>query len=415
MKTKIPYLAILIALLFGCKKNETVPIPSSGPYSILDETYPLTDASKQIMDGVYQVSEGSDFFGEQVVVKWNRTNLLIACDNGKYFVLGAGRLDSVIFLDGYWRNGYSDGTGATTLMISRDKGGSQIVKGVIPPSITIVGNYGFSYNLADKELVLTWLRPFSEKVRNSKFNILAHRGGGRTSDRLPVSENSIAMINFTERLGSTGIEVDVRLTSDGIPFLYHDNDLNICLTQKGPIAGPPENYTFAQLSGFVRLIHGEQIPTLEEALTFTVDSTLLTFVYLDIKGDPGTIEKVAPIQQRMLERAAAKGRDLHIYYGIPNTDVLNELMNYPNYKSVPSLCELTVDDVRMVNAMVWAPRWTLGTQNDLVTQMHNEGRLAVCWTIDEVSWIREYVNNGLFDGLLTNYPYVVAYYKYIQQ
>jgi glycerophosphoryl diester phosphodiesterase len=89
-------------------------------------------------------------------------------------------------------------------------------------------------------------------------------------------------------------------------------------------------------------------------------------------------------------------------------------MTYPGYQSIPSLCELTVDDVRTVNSMVWAPRWTLGTQNSLVQEMHNEGRLAVCWTIDEVQWIQEYVNNGLFDGLLTNFPYVVAYYHYIQ-
>ena len=89
-------------------------------------------------------------------------------------------------------------------------------------------------------------------------------------------------------------------------------------------------------------------------------------------------------------------------------------MEYPNYQSVPSLCELSVDDVRKVNSLVWSPRWTLGTQNDLVDQMHAEGRLAVTWTIDQPPWIRDFINEGHFDGLLTNFPYVVAYYHYIR-
>lgn len=74
-----------------------------------------------------------------------------------------------------------------------------------------------------------------------------------------------------------------------------------------------------------------------------------------------------------------------------------------------------MEDVRAVNSVVWGPRWTLGTQNALVQEMHNENRLAVCWTIDQVPWIKEFINDGHFDGLLTNYPYVVAYYHYIQQ
>ena len=222
------------------------------------------------------------------------------------------------------------------------------------------------------------------------------------------------MINFTEGLGSTGIEVDVQLTSDGIPVLYHDADLNIRLTQKGPLAGDVSAYTWPQLSTFVRLIHGEKIPSLEELLTFAIDSTELRFVYLDMKSAEA-VPTVIPIQKRALQHAADKGRDIMIVMGIPTTDVLNALKAYPDYQNVPSLCELTVDDARAVNSKVWAPRWTLGTQNDLVQQMHDEGRLAVCWTIDTPSWIQNYIDSGHFDGLLTNFPYVEAYYHYIQE
>jgi glycerophosphoryl diester phosphodiesterase len=415
MKIKFSCLALFILVFYGCNKDTTVPIPSPGPNSIIDETNPLKPSSQALMEGVYQVNSGADYFGDHVVLKYNRTGLSIACGNGKYFVMQVGSLDSLVILQGYWRDGYSSETGLAAMRISRDEGGTMILTGNCNQPIIIRGAYGKDSNLPDQAFTLTFLRPFSDKVIRDKFYILAHRSGGRTSDRLPVSENSLAMIGFTERLGSTGIEVDVRITRDDTAFLYHDNDLNIRLTKKGPLAGPAEDYTWAQLSTFVTLIHGEKIPTLEEALIYTIDSTLLNFVYLDMKETSGAMAIVTGIQKRMLARAEAKGRDIIIVVGIPTTGALDDLMTVPNYTSIPSLCELTVDDVRKVNSIVWAPRWTLGTQNDLVQEMHNEGRLAVCWTIDQPGWIENYITTGNFNGLLTNFPFVVAYYHYIQQ
>ncbi|MEI6901374.1 MAG: glycerophosphodiester phosphodiesterase, partial [Bacteroidota bacterium] len=405
----------LSLFLFSCNKDDQVPIPSAGPNSIMKETHPLQPASKLLMEGIYRVSSESNMFGEYMVVKWNRTNLSFFCHNGKHFIMDVGHLDSVIFVQGYWRDGYSDATGLCNMYISKSEGGIHILEGNATDKIIIRGAFGNGSGFPDQILTLEYIRPFSEKVKNSNFYILAHRGGGRTSDRLPVSENSIAMINFTEKLGSTGIEIDVRLTTDGVAFLYHDPDINIRLTQKGPLAGPISDYTWLQLSTFVKLIHGERIPKLEDALNFVVDSTLLRFVYLDMKESNEALAVVIPIQKRILQRARDKGRDLMVVIGIPSTDVMNALITYPDYQSIPTLCELTVDEVRQVNSKVWAPRWTLGTQNDLVQQMHNEGRIAVAWTIDSPGWIKDFLNDGLFDGLLTNFPYVVAYYHYIQE
>jgi glycerophosphoryl diester phosphodiesterase len=221
-------------------------------------------------------------------------------------------------------------------------------------------------------------------------------------------------VKLSEQLGCTGIEIDPRISSDGVPFVYHDGDINIRLTQKGPLAGEVSAYTWFQLSTYVRLIHGEKIPSVEELLTFVVDSTTLSFVYLDMKTAEA-VPAVIPLQLNALQRAKDKGRELMIVLGMPSSDVFDALLAYPDYQNVPSLCELSVEEVRLANSKVWAPRWTLGTQNDLVQQMHSEGRIAVCWTIDTPAWISNYLDNGIFDGFLTNYPYVVAYYHYIQE
>jgi glycerophosphoryl diester phosphodiesterase len=412
---KLIYFSLLGLLLFfnGCNKDATVPVPSPGSAGLMNETHPLRQPSKLLMEGVYKVTAGPEKFGDYVILKWNRTGLLIANNNGKHFIMEVGSLDSVIFIQGYWRNGYNDETGLCNMYIAGSEGGADILKGQRVQQIIIRGAFGKQNDLPDQPLTLEYLRPFSDKVKNGNFYVLGHRCGGRNSDRLPVSENSIAMINYTEKLGTTGVELDPRISSDGVAFVYHDADINTRLTQKGPLAGDVSAYTWYQLSNFVKLIHGERIPSVEEVLTHVIDSTDLRFIYLDMKSAEA-VPVVIPLQLKALQRAREKGRDVTIVMGIPNTDVLNALMAYPDYQNVPTLCELTVDDVRQVNSKVWAPRWTLGTQNDLVQQMHSEGRLAVCWTIDNPNWIEDYLDNGLFDGLLTNYPYVVAYYHYIQ-
>ncbi|MCX6303384.1 MAG: glycerophosphodiester phosphodiesterase family protein [Bacteroidetes bacterium] len=414
MKIRNLHVIVLLMLIIGCNKESLVPVPSSGINSFPEGTLPVPSISKPPMEGIYLATTDATIFGDTMILKWNHSGILFTCKNGKHFIMNAGYLDSVILIQGYWRDGYSDATGLCNMSISGPEGGNDILTGKPSANIILRGAYGANSEAPDQSIMLQYIRPFSQKVKSNNFYILGHRAGGRNSDRLPVSENSIAMVKFTERLGTTGIEVDPRISSDGVAFIYHDPDINTRLTQKGLLAGDVSAYTWLQLSSFVKLIHGERIPSLEEVLTFAIDSTELRFVYMDMKSAEA-VPVVIPIQQRAIQHAKDKGRDIIILMGIPGTDVLNALMSSLDYRNVPSLCELTVDDVRMVNSKVWAPRWTLGIQNDLVQQMHNEGRLAVCWTIDSPNWIRNYLDQGIFDGLVTNFPYVVAYHHYIQE
>ena len=71
-------------------------------------------------------------------------------------------------------------------------------------------------------------------------------------------------------------------------------------------------------------------------------------------------------------------------------------------------------DVRRTSSGFWGPRWTLGIQNDVVESMHQEGRRVITWTMDEAKFIEQYVRESNFDGMVTNYPTLVAYYHYSQ-
>jgi glycerophosphoryl diester phosphodiesterase len=231
---------------------------------------------------------------------------------------------------------------------------------------------------------------------------------------LPASENTAEIIKLASSFGATGIEIDVRLTKDGVPVLFHDETINERLIQRNGMIGPIENYTYAQLNSLVRLIKGERIPTLREALDVVVYKTPLKYVWLDTKFK-GSIQKERDIQVEYQQKAAAIGRELNITIGIPDQGVLDNFVKLKDYRNIPSVVELTPQDVTNTNAQIWAPRWTLGLQNEEVDKMHSAGRKAYVWTLDVPENISKYFAQGKFDGILTNYPSSVAYYYYAKK
>ncbi len=409
-------ISVLALLLASCNNDVEIVNPSLDSSNIISETTSLTNESKLYMEGVYTVSEGSELLGDEVVVKWTRDRLSIfSGKNGGFVNLEGGSLDSVLFFQGFWRYILNTETGVMNFYIPSEQGGKNILnRDTTARAIKFIGSYGNGNELAGKRIVLNYKRPFSEYVKSSDFNILAHRGGGRNSDYLGVSENSIEMINISERFGATGIEIDLRLSKDGVPFIYHDTDINLRLVKKSVIWGNIEDYTWPQIRTLITLRNGEKIPSLREVLEFVLEHTTLKVVWFDIK-DTKVLSKAIEIQSEILQRAAAMGRDLKIFIGIPAEDILNAFLNYPGYENIPSLCELSTDDVRRINAEVWAPRWTQGFQSPDVQQMHSEGRKAFVWTLDEPNYIEQFVNDGQFDAILSNYSVIVAYYHYIRQ
>ena len=412
---KLLILIVSLLLFYSCNNEVDITNPVIDPSDFLSQTTPLTNSSKLVMEGIYDVVEGKDLLGDQVVVKNTRDRISIfSGKKGGYIVLDAGYLDSVIFFMGYWRYATNSETGAASFYIPSDEGGTNIISGdTSAATIRFVGEYGVGTGMADKKLVLKFNRDFSQKVKQNDFYILAHRGGGRNSDYLGVSENSLEMINIAERFGSTGIEIDARLSKDGVPFLYHDGDINLRLTQKSLIWGDIESFTWAQLRTLVTLRNGEKIPSLREALEFVLEKTNIRAVWLDTK-DVDVVTSSIELLTEINERAVLMGRDLKINIGIPADDVFEEFISQPGFQDVPSLCELSLEQVRQANSQVWAPRWTQGVQTDAVRQMHAEGRKVFTWTLDEPSYIEQFINEGEFDGILTNYPTIVSFYHYIK-
>jgi glycerophosphoryl diester phosphodiesterase len=107
--------------------------------------------------------------------------------------------------------------------------------------------------------------------------VAAHRAA-----HLDFPENSLPAIQEAIRIGVDIVELDVKVTKDGIPILMHDGTINRTTTG----TGKPSDFTLEELRQF-RLVHqgettDELIPTFEEALMLVKNKVL---VDIDIKTD----------------------------------------------------------------------------------------------------------------------------------
>ncbi len=402
-----------LLLITSCYKDYSeLEIPLNGTLGLLQGTIPLTDSMMIKIQGIYTMNS-SYLFGNKAVFKASGQYLSVfAMKNESYIVLQAGYKDSTIFMEGYWRFASNTETGLIAMNINSENGAKEIIRGVQPAKIVINASYGSGSEYPKNKFDINYLQPITKLADN--FWIIAHRGGGRNVDMLPASENSLGIIQYAERLGANAIEIDVRLTKDGIPVLFHDDIMSKRLINEDYFIGGISDYSFAQLRSFCTLKDGERIPTLEEALQTVVEKTNLKLVWLDTKAS-GMTEKLVTLQQKYITLAAQKGKKLEILIGIPSVEVFTEFTNYPYYQNYPAICELDENYVTQSKALVWAPRWSLGLLDNRVNAMQNSGYRCFVWTLDATELVKTFIKKGNFDGIVTNYPSIVAYEYYTSE
>jgi glycerophosphoryl diester phosphodiesterase len=411
-------IALLTLLLLGSCVSELDPVmmPSIN-MSTIDGTEGLdVTATKQVIEGVYKV-----VLEESTTSRFDSIISVNLASNGEvnmystagvtYFTLyGGTRNDSGVFV-GRWRGVQGPSAGSITMIVRPDEGGIELAKGVAASKdLTLRCQTRAGNGNGSQTLVLRRVAKLDEDLRG--FQIIAHRGGGRNSERLGVSENSIAMMLLAPQLGATGIEIDVMGTKDGTPIIFHDPSFTSRTIKGSYIIGPVNNYTLQQIGHYVRLINGERIPTLKEALDSVIDRTELQMVWLDVK-DASIVDSILIIQKAANERSKTKGRDLTIYFGVPTTDIKKAFDASPERTGVDVLCELDAQTAINMDAAVWAPRFTEGVQQGLAESMIDAGMRVFVWTLDDAEFIEQflsprYKNKLLYSGILTNYPTLLA-------
>ncbi len=392
------FLAIL-----GCKKNE-ITIPPINPDENLANTQAISSAVMKKMEGIYALSSGSNSLGEQFVCKVSRYKVSFFSNKEGIFMIlkyGLKSSDGSIQFSGFWRYSEKKDQGNIQFSISAGNGASDLLNGIIN-QLKITGvNSG-------NDMQLTYQRHFSATAINKGFMIMAHHGVQTTSDP-PYAENSLLGVLNDEDYGVTGMEFDVRMTKDHVPICVHDATIDTRLTLKGPLSGNWDQYSFNLISSYITLIDGQKVPSVEQVLNKFIDSTNLTYMWLDIKGNTDIFKYLEPVIRRAYARAAAQNRKVVLFAGLPSADVIDELHKQPSYADLPTLCEQSVDLAIENGSMFYGPRFTEGLVLDAVKKAHSNGIKVISWTLNDKALIKNYLQNGQFDGFISDYPAYVVY------
>ncbi|WP_254811572.1 glycerophosphodiester phosphodiesterase [Streptomyces cavourensis] len=213
-----------------------------------------------------------------------------------------------------------------------------------------------------------------------RLTAVAHRG-----DPYRARENTLPSIRSALDRGADAVEIDVRVTRDGVPVLLHDATLKRLWGHDLRL----DRLDFAE----VRELTGGGVPTLREAL----DAAGEHRVMLDLPGSTDT--SVRKIVATVLECGAGE----RVYY-CSGTDAMLRVRAADPAAEI-ALTWTTLAPPRPVLLEAVKPRWLnyrFGlVSRELADRVHRDGLLLSVWTADTKRTMRRLIERGV-DSITTN-------------
>ena len=434
MNTKILAFALAIGspfLLADCEEAMDVSIPGFPDGGLLRSGAALKrEQLKTSFEGMFKVGKGNSLLGDQASVITKPGTVSVLTDkNAGFAVLGAACLSDQpvqrVVVEGYWQYPTRSDAGLVRLFVDPPEVAQALCNGESPApgkSFALLGTYGDDNDIPTKPLELRWAHELKEW--RGHFYTVAHHGACEATDHCGVSPNTIESIRLAERIGSNAAELDVRVTRDGIPVLFHDPQLSRSLVRGLFCNGMFNQLSFAELRGSCMARYGEQIPTLQAALDMMVNETELEGAYLDEKTPEGVMPSAriiqamdAQLEARNSNADPSDDRKFGALIGIPNDDVLDawhvakstllsenadRVANGEAPLPIPKcLLEYDVDKVIAEECVAWGPTWTAGPQPDNVQKLRDHNIGTIFWTINESDFLEGFLTISKPDGIIT--------------
>jgi glycerophosphoryl diester phosphodiesterase len=210
---------------------------------------------------------------------------------------------------------------------------------------------------------------------------VAHRG-----DPYRVRENTVDSLRSALRLGADAVEVDVRLTRDGVPVLLHDGTLKRLWEQDRPV----RSLSFDEVRGLT----AGGVPTLVDALAAAGDARLM----LDLPGGPD-----GQAVRRIVDVVRECGAEERVYYCAGAETML--AVRAADSAAEIALTWTTLAPPRPALLAAVRPRWLnyrFGlVDRDLTARVHRDGYLLSVWTPDTHRSMRRLLDVGV-DSITTN-------------
>ncbi|GHJ36334.1 glycerophosphodiester phosphodiesterase [Streptomyces sp. TS71-3] len=213
---------------------------------------------------------------------------------------------------------------------------------------------------------------------------VAHRG-----DPYRFRENTVPSLRSALGRGADAVEIDVRVTRDGVPVLLHDDTLERLWGHEAPLA--------ALTAAEVAEVTEGGVPTLAEALDAVAERDAGARVLIDLPG----ASKAAV--SRVVAVVRDRGAGDRVYYTGAAQAMLS--VRAADRDAEIALTWTTLAAPRPVLLDAVAPRWLnyrFGlVSRDLADHVHAAGLLLSVWTPDTGRSMRRLLAMGV-DGITTN-------------
>jgi glycerophosphoryl diester phosphodiesterase len=234
--------------------------------------------------------------------------------------------------------------------------------------------------------------------------IVAHRGASATHP-----ENTLASFEEALRLGAPVIELDVRLSLDGVPVVMHDPTVD--RTTDG--AGAVGELTAADVSSLNAGTADapSPVPTLRQVLELASGRAGLAIEIKNLPGEPGFDPVSEPIVEAVhaeLDRVGFVGPVLVVSFNPASIEASKAIE-----PDVPTGF-LTTDHVDPREALAYAAskghdmvlpgtRASIPAGEAFVEEVHADGMLVGTWTVDDAPTMRMLLDRA-FDAVASNDP-----------
>jgi len=238
---------------------------------------------------------------------------------------------------------------------------------------------------------------------------IAHRGA---SGEAP--ENTLAAFDLAFRQGAGGIELDVHLSSDGIPMVVHDPRLSRTTSGRGWViehranalrkldAGSWFNRRFPEKAR--QRYVGAKIPVLAEVLAWARQHKLFAFV--EIKAGRNSYPGIEAKVLDEIERAGVRRLTTIVSFDFETLRRVRQLDTRISLGLDVSRSLLAIRRVMSVAGNAVLPHWAIGTRR-FVRRAHKQSLCVVSWTVDQPARMERKIADGV-DGIITNYPAKLA-------
>lgn len=240
-------------------------------------------------------------------------------------------------------------------------------------------------------------------ISDKEFLVIAHRGASYYAP-----ENTMSAFRLAHEMKADMIELDVQLSKDGIPVIFHDAKLNRHSNGKGLVS----SFLFDELrqldagKWFSIEYQGEKIPSLKEVLEWASGKIM---VNIEIKKEAvsdspegGVEEKVVQLvrQMEMEEHVIISSFDYRAITRIKKiapqilTGLLYNKKNSGNRRPLQLMQEYEADFFHCSKSEMNKKRRS---------ELESEGKRFLIYTVNRKSEMKKWIKKGAF-GIFSDKP-----------